>query len=171
MLHDFPCLRFTESHATVLPLNGSSSSTRRLSGAQGRRRASTIVHSIGAAHMQASSQASASLADTMELAEKIADPQLGQQGTPDRLSNSALLRRLTAVTTANEALDIFLQDNAVALNLDALQGFTEASASSKGLAWKMVESSVHSYAAERRFHFAKTIARHYLFSRCPWVPQ
>ena len=130
MLHGFPCLRFTDLHAAVPPLNGSSSSLRRPSGAQGRRRASTIVHNIGAADIQASRRASGSLAQTPQLAEKIGDAQLGQQ-TPDRLSNSALLRRLTAVTTANEALDIFLQDNAVALTSDALQGFTEASASSK----------------------------------------
>ena len=60
-----------------------------------------------------------------EVSEQSAAAQAGQSPGSERLSNASLIRRLTAVATANEALDIFLQDSDAKQAPEELQGFTE----------------------------------------------
>lgn len=76
--------------------------------------------------MQASRQPGPSKMQAAGVIETEAAAQQRYQNAPERLASSALLRRLTAVSTANEALDVFLQDPAARQSPTDLQGFTEA---------------------------------------------
>lgn len=114
----------TEMQAVLRPFRSLKSLHRQPPGCQTRKTASKAT---GAADMQASKRPSPSTMQTAEVLERDTAAQQGRPGVPERLSSSALLRRLTAVSTANEALDIFLQDGAAGQNPDSLQGFTEAS--------------------------------------------
>ena len=115
-----------ESYVGAPPLQGFKSPCRHLSGGQARKKASKALQHTGAADVQASQQPSPSMMQAAGILEKGADEQQGLVDASGRLSSSALLRRLTAVSSANEALDIFLQDGAARQSPGALQGFTEA---------------------------------------------
>ena len=114
-------------HVVTIPLRSVKSSSRHLPAGQARKRVSKAVQRLGAADLQAPKQPGPSTIQAAGMIERSADAQQKYSDAPERLSSSALLRRLTAVSTANEALDIFLQDGAAMQCSDALQGFTEAS--------------------------------------------
>jgi hypothetical protein len=81
----------------------------------------TAVHSMGTTDMPATAQ----LGPQPEVSKHSAAEQTDQKAGSKRLSSAALVRRLTAVATANEALDIFLQDSDAELAPEDLQGFSE----------------------------------------------
>lgn len=81
----------------------------------------TAVHSMGTTDMPATAQPS----PQPEVSKQIAAAKADQLPGSTRLSNAALVRRLTAVATANEALDIFLQASDAKQAPEELQGFTE----------------------------------------------
>lgn len=122
----YPALLFG-SHVVTTPFRSLKSSHRHPLAGQAKNRASKAVQRIGAADLQTPKQPGSSMMQAADIIERDADRQQDYPIAPERLSSSALLRRLTAVSTANEALDIFLQDGAATESSNALQGFTEAS--------------------------------------------
>ena len=116
-----------ESYVGVPPFRSVEDSCRHLPGGQARKTALKAVQRTGAADVQASKQPSLSTVQPTGVLEKGTFAQQCLPDAPERLSSSALLRRLTAMSTANEALDIFLQDGAARQSSDTLQRFTEAS--------------------------------------------
>ena len=120
----------SEPRVAPMPFKPLSSSLRHLLAGQAWKKASKALQRTGAVVLQTSKQPSPSTVQPAGVIERDAAAQQGYQAAPERLSSSALLRRLTAVPTANEALDVFLQDPAARQSPNDLQGFTEASPTS-----------------------------------------
>ena len=153
-----------EPRMVLTPFRSLKNSLRHLSAGQAREKALKAAQRTRSANLQASEQPSSSTIQAAGVVERDAAAQQGCQDAPERLSSSALLRRLTAVSMANEALDTFLQDPASRQSPSDLQGFTEASPLSCKIAIVSMDSLLGTECMVLSMHSAHItlqVAAHY----------